>query len=82
MNREEQSVSGMGLSCRLTAEDFKEALRARARASSAAPRQRTIMLVCGSVALVSGIMALLTGGSLPMPMMVGIVVFGVLRSCL
>ncbi|WP_406503132.1 YcxB family protein [Streptomyces sp. NBC_00212] len=78
MSREEQYVSGMGLSYRLTAEDFKEALRARARASAAARRQRVIMLVCGSVALVSGIMALVTGGSLPMPMMVGIVVFGVL----
>ncbi|WP_329467963.1 hypothetical protein [Streptomyces sp. NBC_01431] len=78
MNSEDPVVSGICLSYRLLAGDFKEALRARARVSAAARRQRVIMLVCGSVIWVCGIMAQAAGGDLPVPLMVGITVFAVL----
>ncbi|MGW8730388.1 YcxB family protein [Streptomyces sp. NPDC055808] len=66
------------LSYDLTVKDFKEAIGARAKASASARRQRVVMLVCGPLVLVCLVMALVTGGSVPLPLLVAGVVFAAL----
>ncbi|MGW2792433.1 hypothetical protein ACWC9H_21255 [Streptomyces sp. NPDC001251] len=66
------------LSYQLTAQDFKEALRARVKGSASARRQRVLALVCGVLALALIALSVATGGSLPLAPMVSLAVFALL----